>query len=366
MKDLSELSGRDDARILLIEDEPADAIVVIRSLEKLPDFNPVLVHAETLAEGITLTSNERFDVALLDLGLPDSRGIETLRTLHSRAPNLPILVLTGFDDERLRLYPMDEGAVDFLLKGKANPDDLRRAILHTIERSRMMQDTVRSRDQLRKLVKRLQSSLEDERIWVAQEIHDEIEHRLASLKIELLSAQSKLSRNEPELTPLHEHINECVQLVNESIGEIQRISYVIRPRVLDDFGLAGAVREEARLFEQRAGVKVNLDLHDGLDDIPDAIATSAFRILQELLTNVARHAHATSVDVELLQYGSELYLEVRDDGSGVSNDVLESSPALGLLGIAERVRSHHGTLKIDGESGSGTVVTVRMPIRTLQ
>ena len=262
---------------------------------------------------------------------------------------------------------MNEGAADFLLKGTLKPGELRRAIERAIERSRTIHELSTSRDRLRKLAHHLQASMETERTRISRNIYHEIVSTVSSLKADLSWLDEKLSRRRDEATRLlRERLSGALMLADDLSATAQHIVYELRPIALDDYGLSGALREEVWLFEQRTGLTTNLEVHDSLHGIPESICTSAFRILQELLNNVAHHAHARTVHIELLRLVNELYLEVRDDGIGMADSALDDDSSLGLIGILERVESLNGTAEFVSKPGNGTAVTIRIPLSEMQ
>jgi two-component system, NarL family, sensor histidine kinase UhpB len=143
---------------------------------------------------------------------------------------------------------------------------------------------------------------------------------------------------------------------------VQRISSELRPGVLDDLGLLPAIEAEASRFEERTGIECELSL-PGEDELhlEGAAVTAIYRIVQEALTNVSRHANATRVELRLRQRSEELLLEIRDDGRGITAEEVKDTYSLGLIGIRERADLAGGTVHIEGVSGRGTIVSVRIP-----
>lgn len=148
-----------------------------------------------------------------------------------------------------------------------------------------------------------------------------------------------------------------------AVETARRIAHELRPGILDDFGLAAAISWQARQFERRTGVTVHF-VSAGPLDTPDDVSTAVFRIFQELLTNVARHAHATSVESTLTQSGHNLVLTVADDGRGMHIGRAEAGNSLGLMGIRERILPWDGRLELDSSPGKGTSISVTIPMRS--
>ena len=226
------------------------------------------------------------------------------------------------------------------------------------ERQRAQEDRQRSFEQLRALAARLQSVREEERKRVAREIHDQLGKALTAIKLDL----SSLVRGLPaEQSPLLQKGTPLLHLVDETIESVRRISSELRPGMLDDLGLAATVEWAAEEFAARTGTKCLLDLAAEQIAVDSETATAVFRIFQETLTNIARHANAREVYVRLAEEGGDLILVVHDNGKGINKDELASANSLGILGMRERALLLGGTLTISGGPGQGTTVRLRIP-----
>ena len=212
--------------------------------------------------------------------------------------------------------------------------------------------------QLHALAGRLQRVREDERTRVAREVHDELGQALTAIKLEFAA----LLRDLPALDrPISQRSQSILKLLDEAIQSIRKIATELRPAILDDLGIGAALEWVAEDFQARTGTKVQVSLPDRDIAVEGESATALFRILQETLTNVARHADATQVDVRLGKEDSNLVLEVRDNGKGIREEQLSAAKSLGILGMRERVQLLGGTLTISGAPGSGTTVRVLIP-----
>lgn len=210
--------------------------------------------------------------------------------------------------------------------------------------------------QLKALSDQLLASQEEERAWLAREIHDDLGQSLTALKMDVLG----LLRNTPqETSPLRDRI---VRTLDETVTSVQRLTAELRPPLLDDLGLVAAIESEARLFEERSGIEVELSLPANAPPLEKATATTVYRIVQEALTNVMRHADATRVEVRMRQRARELLVDIRDDGRGATSSQLESADSFGLLGMRERAAIAGGTVTIAGVEGRGTIVSVQIPL----
>jgi PAS domain S-box-containing protein len=220
-------------------------------------------------------------------------------------------------------------------------------------------EILRSRQELRDLTARLQLVREEERTEIAREVHDELGQALTGLKIDLAWLKPRLADRQA----LAERVQSIIVRIDGAMDTVRRIATDLRPSVLDDLGLVAAVEWQAQEFERRTGITTQLEVQATHPELDDVCATTAFRILQETLTNVARHAHATRVKVALRVSAEELTLEVIDNGRGISKSELLSSTSLGLIGSRERAIACGGKLVIRGIRDHGTIALLRIPIR---
>jgi PAS domain S-box-containing protein len=226
------------------------------------------------------------------------------------------------------------------------------------------QDTTerkRAEEALRALSERLQAVREEERARIAREVHDEVGQALSALQMDTAWLTKKLESLRGERAELSAKLRSMAALIETTHDSVQRIATELRPGILDELGLEAAVEWWVRDFEQRTGIacRIRSDLKDARLD-PDR-STAVFRILQEALTNVARHAGATQVQIRLSADPETLRLEVRDNGRGISEDRIADARSLGLLGMRERARSFGGDIAVHGEPGHGTTVTLTVP-----
>ncbi len=232
----------------------------------------------------------------------------------------------------------------------------------TLRRKQAEQELRNSREQLRNLSTYLQSAREEERTHIAREIHDELGQTLTALKMDL----SWLGKHLPaDCEPLREKTKTMVNFVDTTIQTVQRISAELRPGLLDNLGLAAAIEWQAKEFRDRTGIACEVTC------LPDDIvidrerSTAIFRIFQEALTNVARHAEATRIVIKMWQETHTLLLKVRDNGKGITREQILDPHSFGLIGMRERVHVWGGKVKIKGVSGKGTVVFISLPVNTL-
>jgi len=227
------------------------------------------------------------------------------------------------------------------------------------------QEERRKHDQLRSLAAGIEAAREGERKRIAREIHDELGQRLTVLDMSLSSLRSEVSKVLPaDEAAIFDRIQSMQQVIETTIEWVGRIAVELRPSILDNLGLTAAIQWQAQEFQTRTGIKCIFARLPKEVSLDAERSTAVFRIFQELLTNVARHAGATAVRIKLENAGRDLVLQVRDDGKGISEEAIISSDSLGLLGIRERAEWLGGTVDIRGVAGTGTTVTLEIPMRT--
>ncbi len=231
------------------------------------------------------------------------------------------------------------------------------------ERWRAEHRLEQSHRQLRALSARLESLREEERTRIAREIHDELGQMLTGLKLDLGWIERRLSANDvpASLNPALDKAVEAAELIDDTIKRVQKISTDLRPGTLDTLGLASTIRHEASRFTERTGIAAQVELPSAEPALSKPAATGTFRILQESLTNVTRHAAAKEVFIRLREETGWVVLEVRDNGCGLSPDDVENPKSIGLLGMRERAELLGGEIQFAGRPGEGTVVTLRVP-----
>jgi PAS domain S-box-containing protein len=217
---------------------------------------------------------------------------------------------------------------------------------------------------LRALSARLHSAREEEGTRIAREIHDELGGILTGLKWDLEKIDKTLNSTSDgsHLFEVHNRISSMTGLIETTINTVRRIASELRPGVLDDLGLVAAVEWQIEQFQVRSGLKCHWTNNAGDIELSRERATAVFRILQEILTNVLRHAGAANLYVKLGRSKNYFEMEVKDDGRGITESQMRNSRSLGLLGMRERALLVGGEVRITGNEGGGTTVLVRVPI----
>jgi PAS domain S-box-containing protein len=228
------------------------------------------------------------------------------------------------------------------------------------DRKRTEAEIERSREQLRKLSAHLQSVREKERTRIARELHDELGQLLTALNTGLVVLSKKIPEAQ---TPLRDQTGSMIDLVGMTMQTLKRIYMDLRPGMLDHLGLAVAIGWQAGEFEKRTGIRCNVNV-DPEDLVLDSeLSTAIFRIFQETLTNITRHAEATKIAVNLRRNAKGIELAVRDNGKGITEEQLKKPDSFGLLGIRERTHYWGGAVQITGKRGRGTMVKISIPVR---
>jgi signal transduction histidine kinase len=219
-------------------------------------------------------------------------------------------------------------------------------------------------EQLRALMTSQRSAREEEGIRIAREIHDELGSKLTGLRWDLEEMDRAVTNAESDLAvsrALHEKIQMILATVDSTVDTVRRISSELRPSILDDLGLAAAVEWQAQQFQSRTGIACRFDCTADTENLDPDQSTAIFRIFQEALTNVLRHAQAERIDVSLEDENDEYVLRIRDNGRGIPDFEQTSQSSLGLLGMRERAYLLGGRIEISGVRGKGTTVNLYIP-----
>ncbi|MBI2220742.1 MAG: sensor histidine kinase [Acidobacteria bacterium] len=229
--------------------------------------------------------------------------------------------------------------------------------------ARQLAEAQQLHDALRQLAAETEAAREAERSRIARELHDELGQLLTGLKFDISWLTAELARTPGQPTvDVANKLQAMAGLVEVSIKTVQQIASELRPPVLDHFGLAEAVQWEGAMFERRTGIRCRVSGRLRRELATDR-ATAAFRIAQEALTNVARHAGAGAVRVALRETSREMVLEIRDNGRGISARAASDPGSTGLLSMQERARLLGGSLRITGARGRGTTIVLRIPLQ---
>ena len=212
---------------------------------------------------------------------------------------------------------------------------------------------------MREFVSQVQSEREQEKTFLARELHDELGQALTALKMDVTWVMEKLSAGQETLV---DKLEKMLLLLNGTVAAMRRISANLRPLMLDDLGIASAAAWLVDNFRERSGTECRLSITDPTFHLAEPYATAVFRILQEALTNIAKHALASLVEISIGEINGEVRLSIADNGRGFSATDPRKSDSFGLMGVRERVYMLNGSVDIDSAPGHGTVINVRIPI----
>jgi signal transduction histidine kinase len=214
------------------------------------------------------------------------------------------------------------------------------------------------------LTARLMQLQDEERRRIARELHDSAGQSLTALALNLSNLGTEIER----LTKSAKTVSDSVVIVNDMSRDIRTISYLLHPPLLDEAGLASALRWYIRGFTERSGIKVELGLPEDFERLPRDVETAIFRLVQECLTNIHRHSESPTATIGIVQANGEVRIEVRDQGKGIAPDkklelLSAGTPGVGIRGMRERLRQLGGTMEINSAgNGSGTQVVVQLPV----
>lgn len=381
-------------RVLLVNDDSAN-LLALASLLNQPDQGFEVVTARSGEEALRYVLKRDFAVILLDVSMPGMDGFETAEAIHShpRTAGVPIIFVTAhYSDEIHRLKAYQRGAVDYLFtpiipkilqtkvavfvemakknlqlqRQKLELEELneelqeqRRQDLEHLNERRQAEFALRqSQEELRQLASYQEQIKEDERKRIAREIHDELGQNLLALRIDVSMLHARTASAHPRL---NQKVNMVLEHIDTTMKAMRSIINNLRPTVLD-LGLTAAIEWQVKEFQRRTGIICELTLSEMDLAVDDTRATALFRILQESLNNVFRHAKATQVQIEVQLKGGQLFMRVADNGVGIHPGCRRKANSFGLVGIKERVSALGGDFRIDTGETSGTTLKVFMPV----
>lgn len=360
------------AEVLVVEDTPA-SLELLSTLLTQAGYSARLARDGKMA--LLSAQAKPPELILLDVRMPGMDGYEVCRRLKAdpRTRDVPVIFLSALRETEDKVRAFQLGAVDYVAK-PYQPDEVLARVRTHVELRRLqsrLEERVQertsqfreseqrlreSRSRLRELAGFLQSVREEERSRIARELHDELGQSLTALRMDLNWLRTKCADLDPKAL---ERLGSALGLVERTVDALRRISEDLRPRMLDDLGLAAAVEHHVTQFSERTGIACSLAMNKEEFDVDGRSATTVFRVVQEALTNVARHAAASKVAVRIEDPGGDIRLTVEDNGCGFTD--ARDKRTFGLLGMQERVEMIGGQLEITSVPGQGTRIEVRIP-----
>lgn len=350
----------------MVEDSLVDAELIKHALHK-DGLHFTLERVETAEDFRNALDHSPPDVILSDYALPTFDGHTALTMAQEHHPDVPFIFVTGTMGEEVAIDTLKNGATDYVLKlrlARLAPA-VHRALRETrerAERQRAVEQLRQSHEQLRALSMYLQHIREQERMRISREVHDGLGQALTGLKIDLSWLANKLPKNQKTLIS---KTHDMTTHIDETIKNVRRISTELRPGILDHLGLVAAIEWQANEFQTRTGIQCKVGSSIRRTILDEELNTVVFRIFQETLTNIIRHANAKRVEVHLAEERDHLKLEVKDNGRGITREEISNVHSIGLLGMRERAALLGGEVHIRGVPKRGTQVTVTIPLGPL-
>ncbi|TFW08520.1 response regulator [Oxalobacteraceae bacterium OM1] len=382
-------------KVLLVNDDSASLLALASLLTETPDYE--VITARSGEEALRHVLKHDFAVILLDVSMPSMDGFETAEAIHShpRSASVPIIFVTAhYADEIHRLKGYQRGAVDYLftpiipqilqtkvavfvelakknlqlqhqkqeleLLNRELQEQRLQDLQHIREREQAESALRQSQEELRQLANYQERIKEDERKRIAREIHDELGQNLLALRIDIAMLHARTSTTHPKL---NKRVHAVLDHIDNTMKAMRAIINNLRPTVLD-LGLNAAIEWQVKEFRRRTGIECELALDDMELIVDDTRATALFRIVQESLNNVFRHARATRVEIEVRTANGRVYMRVADNGVGIQPGSRRKANSFGLVGMKERVSTLGGDFALDTTQGSGTAVVVSIPLAT--
>jgi signal transduction histidine kinase len=357
-----------EIRVLMVEDDAADAELIKFALRDSGLGSFSWHRVETRDELEAELEKHPPDLIISDYTLPTFNGLMALDIAQKACPAVPFIFVTGTMGEEVAIETLKKGATDYVIKTRLSrlSPAVRRAMREAQERRERKQAEDRlqeSHEQLRALSVYLQFVREEERTRIAREVHDELGQAMTSLKMDVCWVANRVAKNSKELP---EKLRKMSAHIDTTIQAIRRIATELRPGVLDDLGLVAALEWQANEFQERTGIHCAVSSMSEEATFDQDINTTFFRIFQEILTNITRHAGATYVDALLADEHGHLTLVVKDNGRGISLREINNTKSIGLVGMRERAALLGGDISFQGVPGKGTTVTVRIPLTPVQ
>ncbi len=339
--------------ILIVEDNLGD-------FELIDDFiaeqlnSHQITHATSYKQAETMlkATNNSFTIVLLDLSLPDHSGEKLIHDVMSLCKNIPVVVLTGYTDFAFGVKSLSMGVADYLLKEDLNGTLLLKSIVYSTERKKISTALEESEKRIRNFANQLNNALEDERSHIAREIHDEFGQQLAGLKMSL----STLKRQVGMPNATIDIVNSLMADVNVSIEMVRRIANELRPVLIDKLGLFVALEWLVSEFEKKTGIKSQIEITSLQTQFNKNVEINIFRICQEALTNIAKHANASAVAVHITDLKNQFLVSINDNGTGMEPNILINPLSMGLSNMKERSKLIDGHLAIKSNPKEGTTI----------
>jgi signal transduction histidine kinase len=337
--------------ILVVDDEALNRTLLLANLQ---EAGYTVKTAQDGEQALEFLYAQSFDAVLLDLIMPRMDGFQVLATMKEDPVlrRIPVIVISSMDDMASMVRCIEMGATDYLAK-PFNP-----ILLHARIRASLASLNEERMALLREQFAQVTAAQEEERQRIARELHDGLGPTLAGLNIRLLTIHRQLEREDH---PLAAEVKQMAEHAQVSIRDIRRLIHDLRPVALDELGLVPALREYLSRCQHEHGLSIEFAADNG-ERLPAALETALFRITQEAVNNVVRHAQAGLVQVALNRREDHINLSIVDDGQGFEVHPPCSGKHLGLWSMCERVEQLGGQFQVQSAPGQGTTVTTSVPL----
>lgn len=372
IKGVSEIMSRD----ILMMDKDAKILDVVRSMSKVQADCVIVLEDGNLVGIFTERDAVRLSSKDIDLKKTSIREVMKRPVLSISRDTHVLDAVSLMHKKRVRHLPVvdSDGRVSGLVSQveitrgmELKYAEFLKLLISEQERqlrdaNEMLEERVKERTrELRSLASQMRTVREEERKRIARDIHDDLGQLLTVFKFDLSWIGKRLNSDQNDLI---EKVKRSSELVESAIERVQKISSELRPTILDNLGIKAAMEWQAEEFQKRTGIRSRILFEPKDISLDNDLSTEIFRIFQEALTNVARHARAKKVDSCLEIYGNKLVLKVADDGKGITRKETADPASLGLIGIRERVYPWNGSVEITGKKGMGSTLTVTVPLQT--
>jgi signal transduction histidine kinase len=379
-------------KILLIEDNQADAVLLAEVLKGAGGAFELSMR-QRLADGVELAQRESFDLVLLDLTLPDSSGLGTVRQAVGALPHLPVVVLTGVEDEQIGLDALRAGAQDYLVKGCMSADTIARSARYAIERHRVLTDLREARDHLEEKVLdrtaelgrtvemlaeevRLRLAAEEERRAaqmevllatereqrrIGRDLHDSIQGTLAGIDLILVAQEKALVSGRSQPVEVGRRLAEISAQVRQANRQTRGLARGLCPLELAGRGLAEALELGTQTVNSLYGVHCSFRAAGDVALEDELVASQVYYTVQEALTNAIKHARCKKIEISLERKGDVLVASVQDDGIGLPASAKEKG-GLGLKTMSYRAMLIGAAVSLEPCQGHGTRMVMTLPL----
>jgi len=340
-------------KTLIIEDSPADAFIVSEYLEEIREKVFNIQITESLAEGEELIEQGEFDIVLIDLNLPDSRGINHYKTVFKRYAYLPFIIMTGLSNLEISVNMIKQGAKDYLVKGEFDANLLNRSISYVIQR-KSLEDGY---------IKKLLNAQDQEKERIAMDVHDSLGQNLTSASIQIQNLRSEMKKIlGDQYDELAESVDIALECVNSSQQISRSIARALMPKTVKKFGLESAIEGILITLADHPKLKFTLESYLESQRFDSNIELAYFRIAQEAINNSIKYSEASRAKVKLMCVDHILLMQISDEGIGF-DPYDDSIAGVGMESIKARAKAISAKLEILSEKGKGTTIRLIKEIK---